>query len=84
MLAKWVLPPLGLLFYFSVFVAPAVWHLAPHLPELPVLAARWFGAATQWFGQFWWVVVPIFLPWMSLYTGRSVVLFKEQNSSDNR
>lgn len=84
-LAAWALPPLALAFYYSVLIAPDVAHLAPHLPDLTIVASKWFSAFATWVAQHWWIVLlPCVIPWVNLYTGRSVVLFNENSSNNGR
>jgi len=74
--AFWLLPPLLLVTFYTIFIAPSVAELAAHLPEFALASHRIVVRATYAFTEYWWLGIgPLLSTAAALYMGCCLVLF---------
>lgn len=79
----WLLPPILLVSYYAIFIAPSVAELAGHVPDFAVSMHRMLGRAINVFTKYWWLgFFPVVSTALALYTGRCLVLFDARDRAD--
>lgn len=79
----WLLPPILLVSYYAIFIAPSVAELAAHVPEFALATHGMVSRATYAFSEYWVLgFFPVVSTALALYMGRCLVLFDARDRAD--